>query len=101
MNKTLKFPSHYAPFIIKNKKGTTTRLFDEKNISTGDMLDFLDKETKEKFATAKVTAVEVKSFEETMKDADDIHGMYDQYKYYYGKDIDPKDEVKWIHFEIV
>lgn len=101
MNKTLKFPSIYAPFVAKNKKGITTRLFDEKDISAGDVLDFLVRETGEKFATAKVTAVEIKSFEESMKDAHDIQGMYDQYKSYYGKDIDPNDQMKWIYFEII
>lgn len=101
MNKTLKFVPHYVPAVLNNKQGITTRLFDEKNISTGDVVDFLDASTNEKFATAKITKVEETTFANAMKGASDIEGMYKQYEGYYKQDVKAETPMKIIHFELV
>ena len=101
MNKTLKFVHHYVPSVLKNQKGITTRLFDDKSITAGDEADFLDAETNEKFATAKITKVEQTTFADAMKDAVDIQGMYNQYKEYYKQDVKADTPMKIIHFELI
>lgn len=65
------------------------------------MVDFLNSETKEKFATGEITNIKETTFEEMVKDAVSIPGMYDQYKSYYNREIKPNDIVKWIDFELV
>ena|SRR6185503_4167623 len=101
MNKTLGFKPHFIEAIIKKDKIVTTRLFDEKNLSVGDVVDLLNSENKEKFATSKITKVWETSFEDLVKDAKDVQGMYDQYKDYYNREIKPEDKVKWIEFELI
>ncbi|MDA2922228.1 hypothetical protein MYX07_03095 [Patescibacteria group bacterium AH-259-L07] len=99
--KTLKFPSHFKESILARDKGATTRLFDEKNISVGDTIDFLDRDTGDRFATVKATKVYEKPFQEAMQDAHDIQGMYDQYESYHQRKIQPDTPMKFIYHEII
>lgn len=101
MNKTLKFKSQFVDTILTKDKIITTRLFDDKNLTVGDVVDFINSESAEKFATGKITDVKEITFEEMVKDAADIKGMYDQYAYYYGKQIDSKETVKVISFDLI
>ena len=101
MNKNLKFIHHYVSNILESKKGITTRLFDDKNIATGDTIDFLDASTNEKFATAKITKVEETTFADAMVDAADIESMYKQYEDYYKQEVKADTPMKIIHFELI
>lgn len=101
MNKKLKFLHMYVEYIVKLDTFTTFRLFDDKNLSVGDVVGLLDSETGEKFATAKITKIKEASFEEMIKRAADKGGMYEQYKKYYSRDIKPDDRGKYIDFEMV
>ena len=101
MNKTLKFVHHYVSSVLKNKKGITTRLFDDKDITVGNEVDFLDAETNEKFATAKITKVEQTTFADAMKEAADIQEMYNQYEDYYKQEVKADTPMKIIHFELI
>jgi hypothetical protein len=50
--KTLKFRPKYIPLILSGEKNSTWRIFDDKDLQTGDEIEFLDWETKEPFAHA-------------------------------------------------
>ncbi|GEM_PF-1436566 len=101
MQKSLKFPSHFVEAILKQGQGITTRLFDEKNISEGDVVDFLENGTNKRFATVKIEKVDETTFGEAMKDAKDMQGMYDQYATYYKRQITSEVPMKIIHYEFV
>lgn len=100
MNNTLKFKTQYVEDILQRDRIITTGLFNEENLSVGDIVDLINFDTKEKFATGKVTGVRRASFEEMAKDSIDRPGIYDQYLDFYGKEIEPGDEVEWIDLEI-
>ena len=107
MNKTLKFAPNLVPLILSSEKKTTWRLFDDKGLQEGDIVDFLESGTKKYFATARLIKVIEKSFSE-LTDADwDGHEkfnseqeMYDNYKKYYGVDVNSKTKVKIIKYTI-
>jgi len=101
MNKTLKFKGHFVEAILNHDKITTTRLDDNKDLSVGDMVDFVNSETNERFAAGKITGIKIITFAEMVEDAKDKQGMYDQYKFYYNREIAPKDQVKVIDLQII
>lgn len=69
--KTLKFRQHLAEEILAGRKTATWRLFDDKNLKTGDKVELLYWETKEKFADAEIIRVLEKRLGEiTEKDFD-------------------------------
>lgn len=47
--KTIKFRPALAKLIIEGKKTTTWRLFDDKNLQVGDVVELVNWETKEVF----------------------------------------------------
>jgi uncharacterized protein YqfB (UPF0267 family) len=51
MHKTLKFQHSLVPQILAGTKTATWRLWDDKNLTTGDIIDFLDTTSGEKFIT--------------------------------------------------
>ena len=55
--KTLKFRKNLSELILKNEKTSTWRLFDDKDLKEGDIVQFLVWETKEEFANAKIVNV--------------------------------------------
>lgn len=106
--KKLKFRKNLSELILKNEKTTTWRIFDDKDIQTGDTMEFLVWETKEPFAVAKITDVVEKSFKEL--DEKDLDGhekfnskeeMYATYTTYYNKTVDENTIVKIIKFELI
>lgn len=106
--KTLKFRKNLSELILKNKKTTTWRIFDDKDISKGDIMQFLVWETKEVFANAKITEVVQKKFKDL--DENDLDGhekfeskeeMYSTYTTYYNKTVDENTIVKIIKFELI
>lgn len=105
--KVLKFAPHLADMIIAGEKTTTWRLFDDKDISTGDDFIFVNKESGREFASALAVSVKVKTIRTL--DADDWVGhekfkneeeMYSMYKKYYGDKVQPDTELKVIKFNI-
>jgi hypothetical protein len=108
MNKTLKYQPHLIPLILSGKKTLTWRVADDKNLTTGDIVDFLDSESKEKFATAKLTAIKEKSFGE-LTDEDWIghekfssnDEMYAHYSKIYNQPVKPDTKLKIINFELL
>ena len=106
--KTIKFAAHLVPLILSGEKTSTWRLFDDKNLSVGDDLSFVNKETSEEFASGKITAVEEKKLGE-VTDADfsgherykSMEKMYETFRDFYGDRVTPETVVKMIDFEVV
>ena len=106
--KTLKFRKKLSELILKGEKTTTWRLFDDKNLSVGDMVSFVVWETGEEFAQAKIFFVKQSPLGILTDDDWDGHEkfssdeeMYKTYENYYGRKIDENTLVKIIRFELV
>lgn len=108
MIKTLKFRKNLSELILKNEKNTTWRIFDDKDIKEGDIIQFLVWETREAFAKAKIINVVEKKFKDL--DEKDMEGhekfvskeeMYATYSTYYNKTVDENTMIKIIKFELL
>lgn len=62
MNETLKFQPDDIPSILDGSKTATWRLWDDKNVSVADTVDFINGNTLEKFATATIQRIKNVSF---------------------------------------
>lgn len=104
--KTLKFAPELCLQILKGVKTSTWRLFDDKDLQTGDELIFLDKESLEQFGTATITTLHTRTLG-TLDDSDwngherfnSDEEMYSTYRKYYGDKVNPDTEVKIISFD--
>lgn len=106
--KTLKFRKELSELILKKEKTTTWRIFDDKDIQQGDVMQFLVWETKELFANAKIIDVIEKKFKDLNEQDLDGHEkfaskeeMYATYTTYYDKTVDENTLVKIIKFELI
>lgn len=104
--KTLKFASDLSRQILAGTKTSTWRLFDDKDLQTGDELMFIDKETLQPFGVAKITSLKTKTLGTLVASDSEGHEqfgseeeMYATFKKYYGEQVGPTTEVKIIHFE--
>jgi len=61
MNKSLKFRSNLIEAIESGESNITWRLFDDKDISVGDVIDLINRDTDAKFGEATVVEVREKS----------------------------------------
>lgn len=107
MPKTLTFDAHLVPLILNGSKTTTWRLFDDKDLQKGDVVDFLGRPEKKRFATAQITEVVEKRFQDL--DETDWAGhekfssedeMYRWYSEAYKKEVGPGTLLKIVHFEV-
>lgn len=105
--KTLKFTQDLVPLILSGEKTSTWRLFDDKDLQTGDELEFLNKETGEHVAYA--TAVKVIERPMGKLKEEEIEGhekyassdeMYATFSRYYDQPIGPDTAVKIIWFKL-
>jgi len=106
--KTLKFRKELSELVLKKEKTTTWRIFDDKDIKQGDVMQFLVWETKEVFANAKIINVIEKKFKDLNEQDLDGHEkfaskeeMYATYSTYYNKTVDENTLVKIIKFELI
>lgn len=106
--KILKFRPHLVKEILEGRKTMTWRLFDDKDLQVGDKLEFLNAETKEKFAEAEITDIKEKKLEEIKDSNYEGHERYDSqeemikhYKNYYGDKVNLDSVVKIIGFKIL
>jgi uncharacterized LabA/DUF88 family protein len=105
--KTLKFESSLVDLILSGKKDTTWRLFDDKDLRLGDLLNFQVSDTGKDFAKAKIVEVKEKKLGELEEVDYEGHEKYEskdqmlkQYKIYYGNKVDINTVVKIIKFEL-
>lgn len=103
--KQIKFAAPLAALIQDGEKTCTWRLFDDKNLTLGDEVIFINSDTKTSFGSAVLTVVRTKLMKDV--DAEDFDGhepfsteeeMYKVYRSYYGDRVGPDTEVKIIHF---
>jgi hypothetical protein len=106
--KQVKFMSKFRNDILSGKKNSTWRLFDDKDLSEGNVVEFLIWETKEPFAKARVTKVVVKKFSDINKgDFDASHQyssdeeMYKVFEEHYNRPVDKDTFVKIVQYEIL
>lgn len=106
--KTLKFRKSLSELILQRKKDATWRLFDDKNLSVGDVVSFLVWETKEEFAKAKLVKVKETALGELADEDWDGHEkfssdeeMYKTYSKYYNRQVDKNSLIKIIKFELL
>lgn len=103
--KTLKFKPHLCEQILSGEKTSTWRLFDDKELTQGDRIIFLNQETLEAIGDATLTHVIEKTLG-TLEAADweghetyeSEEEMYATYRTYYGNRVGPDSELKIIHF---
>ncbi|PIO00458.1 hypothetical protein COT72_02015 [archaeon CG10_big_fil_rev_8_21_14_0_10_43_11] len=105
--KTLKFRESLSKLILQGEKNTTWRLFDDDNLSVGDIVSFLVWETKEEFAKAKLIEVKETTFGELTDEDWDGHEKfssdkerYKTYSKYYNRHVEKNSPVKIIKFEL-
>jgi hypothetical protein len=106
--KVIKFAPDLVPLILSGEKTSTWRLFDDKALRAGDIVEFCNKQTLKKFADAKLVQVIEKPLGEL--DEEDKRGheifindeeMYSIYSGYYHYTVDRKTLVKVIHFKLL
>ncbi len=106
--KRLKFAPELISLILSGEKTKTWRFFDDKELSVGDLVEFVNRETKSVFARAELVSVEEKQFGDL--ESADKYGhelfssekeMYAQYSTYYKRPITPDMPVKVIHFRLL
>lgn len=108
MNKKLKFTRELSELILVGKKTSTWRLWDDKNLSEGETVDFIESETNEHFATAILIKIIQKPLGAlTNKDKEGHESfrtdeeMYNTYQRYYNKHVGPETLIKIIHFKLI
>jgi hypothetical protein len=104
--KTLKFKPQLVEQILAGTKTATWRLFDDKDIQVGDIIDVFNKETGDQFGVVTITRVRTKTLG-TLEESDwEGHeryeseaAMYAEYRSYYGDTVGPDTEIKLIGFD--
>lgn len=106
--KTLKFRDHLAKMILAGEKDLTWRLFDDKDLTKGDVVDLVNYETHEVFGQAELVEVREKSMSKIEEEDFDGHEkfasdeeMYATYREYYGDSVGPETLVKIIRFKLI
>lgn len=103
--KTLKFFQKLVPLIESGEKTATFRLFDDKDLQAGDIIDLFVTETGYQFGVMTITNVEIKTIG-TLDDSDwegheqyeSEDEMYAQFRKFYGDTVGPDTEIKIIRF---
>ena len=108
MNKKLHFAQNLVPLILSGKKISTWRLWDDKDLSTGDIIYFIESGTDKHFATGKLTKIIEKPLEELTEEDKKGHEMFESdeemyktYTMYYKRTVNKNTLVKIIWFELV
>jgi hypothetical protein len=107
MTKRLHFNPDLVALILNGKKTSTWRLWDDKDLKTGDIVEFADSVTREVFATAKLTRVIEKPFMDLSEEEklghekySDPEELFKKFSVYYGKRVDSLTLFKVIKFEL-
>ncbi len=106
--KTLKFRAHLVPLVLSGEKTVTWRLFDDKDLQEGDVVNLINWETKQVFARAIVLQVRTKKLGD-LTEVDyvghekfaNIDDMLAHYREYYGDRVNGETGVKIINFKLL
>lgn len=106
--KTLKFVPDLVPLVLSGEKTTTWRLWDDKNLTVGERVSFLNSETGQEFAVVQLTKVYEKPFKDLTKEDWTGHEkfnseaqMYQSYSLMYAREVSPSTLVKIIHYKLI
>lgn len=106
--KILKFRKYLVPLVLSGSKSATWRLFDDKNISVGDVIELQEFLTNKVFGKASIVDVVEKSFGELnnddktgYEDFDSDEEMYATYSMYYKTEVNQNTKLKIIRFELI
>lgn len=106
--KRLKFAEKLVPLILLGAKTSTWRLFDDKDLSVDDEVEFINSKTGDKFADVKIISVNEKTFADITEDDFETHETYSSkdemlktYRGYYGEKVNYDTKVKIIKFELL
>ncbi|MCX6810440.1 MAG: ASCH domain-containing protein [Candidatus Berkelbacteria bacterium] len=106
--KKLKFAEKLVPLILSGEKTSTWRLFDDKDLSVGDKVEFINSETGDNFADVKIISVGEKTFADITEADFETHETYSSkdemlktYRGYYGEIVDKNTKVKIIKFKLI
>lgn len=105
--KTLKFKDHLVPLVLSGLKDSTWRLFDDKNLTEGDSLILINKDTGDQFGKALIVSTREKRLGD-LQDSDfeghekfeSEEKMYEAYRSYYGDRVTPDSTLKIIKFRL-
>ncbi len=96
------------PLVESGSKTSTWRLFDDKDLSVGDIIELRQFGKGTPFANAKIIFVDEKPFGEFTPEDKEGHEsftseeqMYDTYSGYYNRPVDSATIVKIIRFELL
>lgn len=106
--KVLKFRDHLARLVLSGEKDVTWRLFDDKDLTVGDVVNLINWSTNEVFGKAELLEIKEKQLGK-IEEADFIghekfeskEEMYANYKTYYGDKVGPDTIVKIIRFKLL
>jgi hypothetical protein len=106
--KTLKFRPNLARLILTREKTSTWRLFDDKELQSGDQVMFLNWETKQPFAKALLYDVFEKKLMDLNEEDRDGHEAYASMQdllatlsVYYKTEVTMETHVKVIKFTLI
>jgi hypothetical protein len=103
--KTLKFVPELCEKILSGEKTSTWRLFDDKDLQVGDVVQLVDKVTSVVIGSALIYSLKDKTLG-TLEESDWVgheryssdKEMYETFKGFYGDKVGPDTEVKIIDF---
>jgi len=105
--KTLKFKHEFAKEILEGRKTTTWRLFDDKDLTIGDELELLDRDSGESIGKAVIADLLNKKIKDlTVEELnnhgyDNVDAMIMSHKGYYGGKVDFETDVKILTFKLL
>ena len=106
--KQMKFREYLVGSILSGAKTATHRLYDDKDFQAGDTVEFINKDTLQRFALVTVTHAYEKLFKEL--DTEDFLGnqsplMWQEYlpvmQKHYGAKAHPDAPVKIVRFKLI
>lgn len=105
--KSLKFKTKLKEKILSGKKTETWRFFDDKDISVGDQVIFIDSDLQEEFATVSVLEVIEKKLSDVSEEEmsgpgfKSLNDMVSNFSKFYGDKINQNSLVKIIKFKLL
>ena len=106
--KSLKFAPDLVPLVKNGSKTSTFRLFDDKNLQVGEIVEFIQRPELTVFAKAEIVEVTKKPFGNMTKKDMEGHEkysskkeMYDTYTSYYSKKVNDDTEITIYRFKLL
>ena len=105
--KQLKFEQKLVEPILSGKKTATWRLYDDKDLTIGDELSLVNRDTGDEFARGRITDVQETTLGEIDLSNTGGHetyesreAMYEIFRGYYGEQVGAETGVKIVSFEL-